>query len=135
MTIRATFLSIGAALILSACGTTTGGPTKALPPEFIDAAMEAAFAETIADECRHLRYNTKREDKVLSDYALRLAAAGYTERDLNAAAKRMDRDPAVQRKAIRMILERDIDVTSEASWCRAGKREKARRTNIGRYLI
>ena len=135
MTIRTTILALGVAVTLSACASTSSGPTKALPPEFIDAAMEAAFAETIADECRSLSYNTKREDKVLSDYALRLVAAGYTERDLNAAAARMDRDPAVQRKAIKMILERDINVTSEASWCAAGKREKARRTNIGRYLI
>ena len=135
MTVRATILSLGAALVLTACGSTASGPTKALPPEFIDAAMDAAFAETIAEECRFLRYNKKREEKILTEYAVRLVAAGYTERDLNVAAARMERDPAVQRKAVRMILDRDIDVTSEKSWCAAGNREKARRTNIGRYLI
>lgn len=135
MNIRASILTLGTALVLSACGTTSSGPTKALPPEFVNAVMEAAFAETIAEECRSLRYNTRREDKVLTEYAVRLVAAGYTERDLNAAANRMERDPGVQRIAVNMILDRNIDVTREASWCAAGKREKARRTNIGRYLM
>jgi len=135
MSIRNVSFSLAALIALSACASTSSGPTKALPPEFIDAAMDAAFAETIAEECRLFRYNNKREDKVLTSYAVRLAAAGYTERDLTVAADRMERDPAIQRKAVGMILDRNIDVTSEASWCAAGKREKARGTNMGKYLI
>ncbi len=138
MTIRKIAFSLAAALTLSACGSGTPvqtGPTKALPPEFINAVMEAAFAETIAEECRSLRYNTAREDKLLNSYAVRLAAAGYTERDLRVGANRMEGDAALQRKAIKMIDDRNINVISEASWCAAGKREKARGTNIGRYLV
>lgn len=133
--LRKISLSLAAFLALSACATTSQGPTKALPPEFIDAVMDAAFAETIAEECRAYRYDTRREEKVLTNYAVRLAAAGYTERDLRVASARMERDPALQRKAIRMILDRDIDVSSESSWCAAGKREKARGTNMGKYLL
>ena len=135
MTIAKSIVAVGAVLTLSACATTPPEPVKALPPEFVDAVMEAALAETIADECRSLRYDARREDKVLSDYAVRLVAAGYTERDLTVAANKMERDPVLQRKAVQMIVDRDINVLSEESWCAAGKREKARRTNIGRYLL
>lgn len=138
MNLRKIILTMGAALALSACASSTPvqtGPTKALPPEFVNGVMDAAFAETIADECRSIRYNKQREAKVLNSYAIRLAAAGYTERDLQVGAKRMENDVSLQRKAIKMIDDRNIVVTSEASWCAAGKREMAKGTNIGRYLL
>lgn len=120
---------------LGACASTPTGPVKALPPEFIDAAMEAAMAETIAEECGTLRYNTKFEEQVLTTYAVRLVAAGYTERDLEHGSKQMERDPESYRKAVKMITDRNIDVSKEASWCAAGNREISRGTSIGRYLI
>lgn len=137
MNLRKIAFTALAALTLSACGSTTSvqrGPVKALPPEFVGTAIEAAFADTIADECRSLRYNQAYEDKVLNAYALRLAAAGYTERDLTAGAKRMESDMALQRKVVNMILERNINVNDERTWCSAGRREMAKRTKIGRYL-
>lgn len=137
MNLRRIILSIAALLTLAACGgaPVQTGPTKALPPEFVDAVLDAAFAETIADECGSIRYNKSREDKVLETYAVRLVAAGYTERDLLAGANKMERDPNLQVKALRMIQNRKIDVTKEASWCAAGRREMSRGTNIGRYLL
>ena len=128
-------MTLCAALALTACGTTSTQPVKALPSSFVDTVMQAAFAETIAEECGSLRYNTAREDKVLSDLALKLVQAGYTERDLDYAARQLDRDPQFEQKAVQMIIDRDINVVSEASWCAAGRREKARGTAIGRYLI
>ncbi len=97
--------------------------------------MQAAFAETIAEECGSLRYNTAREDKVMNDLALRLVEAGYTERDLDYASRQLDSDPRFEQQAVQMIVDRDINVLNEASWCAAGRREKARGTQIGRYLI
>jgi hypothetical protein len=120
---------------LGACATAPTGPVKALPPEFIDAAMEAAMAETIADECGSLRYNTQVEERVLTTFAVRLVAAGYTERDLRHGSKQLERDPANYRKAVKMITDRNIDVSKEASWCAAGNREISRGTSIGRFLI
>lgn len=131
--LRSAILASAAALTLTACGSSQ--PTKALPPEFIEVAMEAGFAETIADECGPIRYNTAYERKVLEREAAKLNAAGYTSRDLNAAALKMKRDPSIQRRAISMVQNRNIDVTSERSWCRAGQIEIRRKTSIGRYLV
>ena len=135
MAIRKTFLALAAVLAVTGCASSSRGPAKALPPQFVDAVMEAAMAETIAQECRSLRYNQKREDQVMWNHAKRLAAAGYTGYDLDVAARNVGRDPAMQRKAIQMMVSRNIDPSSEASWCAAGRREKARGTNMGRYLI
>ncbi len=135
MAIRKTFLALAAALAVSGCASTSQGPAKALPPQFIDGVLEAAMAETIAEECRSLRYNQRREDQVMMSYARQLAAAGYTGYDLDVAARSVGRDPVYQRKAIQMLVSRNIDPASEASWCAAGRREKARGTNMGRYLI
>ena len=121
------------ALTLSACGRPE--PVRALPPAVIDVAMEAAFAETIADKCGPIRYNKGYERQVLEREAVKLAAAGYTRRDLEAAAARMQYDRNMQLRAIRMITDRDIDPASERSWCQAGRREVQRKTNIGRYLV
>ncbi len=138
MTLRKIAFTALAALTLSACGASTPverGPVKALPPEFVGVAIEAAFADTIADECRSLKYNQAYEDKVLNAYVVRLAAAGYTERDLTVGAKRMESDLALQRKVVNMILDRNINVNDERTWCSAGRREMAKGTKIGRYLM
>jgi hypothetical protein len=130
---RSPILALIGAFALSACGSPE--PVKALPPAFIDVAMEAAFAETIADECGPISYNTAYERQVLEREAMKLAAAGYTRRDLDAAAGQIERDPAIQMRAFRMINDRKIDPSSERSWCAAGKREVQRKTKIGRYLL
>ncbi len=135
MAIRKTFLGLVAALAVSGCASTSQGPAKALPPAFIDGVMESAMAQTIAEECPSLRYNQSREDRVMMGYARQLAAAGYTGRDFDVAARNVSRSPDMQRKAVKMIVSRGIDPSSQASWCAAGRREKARGTNIGRYLI
>lgn len=131
---RKFIVALGLGLTLSACASSQG-PAKALPPSFVDAAMEAALAETIAEECRYYRYNQAREDRIMMSYARNMARAGYTPRDLTVASASMQRDSTIQRKALTMVVERNIDPSSERSWCAAGKREKARGTNIGKYLI
>ncbi len=131
---RAVLLALGLGLTLTACGAPQQ-PTKALPPEFVEAAMESALAETIADNCRFYRYNEARERQMIFSYSQRLSRAGYTNRDLDANMRQMRRDGTMERMAVQMVLARNIDPASERSWCAAGKREKARGTNIGRYLI
>lgn len=130
---RAILLALGLGLSLTACGAPQ--PTKKLPPEFVEAAMESALAETIAENCRFYRYNESREQQMIFSYSQRLERAGYTDRDLNANLRQMRRDGTMERMAVRMVAARNIDPSSEQSWCAAGKREKARGTNIGRYLI
>ena len=120
---------------LAGCASSPSGPVKALPAEFVDAALEAAMAETIAEECQSLRYNTELEERVLTTYAIRLAAAGYTQRDLEYGAKQLENDPENYKKAIKMIEDRDIDVGREASWCAAGYQEIVEGTSLGRYLL
>ncbi len=134
MKLKALGLSLGVVTLLAACGAPQP-PAKTLPPEFVNAAMEAALAETIAQECRFYRYDSAREARMIQSHAIRLARAGYTERDLDANLRQMRRDGTMERQAVRMVLARNIDPASEQSWCAAGKREKARGTNIGRYLI
>ena len=130
---RAIFLALGLGVSLAACGAPQ--PTKKLPPEFVEAAMESALAETIADNCRFYRYDESREQQMIFSYSQRLERAGYTNRDLDANLRQMRRDGSMQRMAIQMVAARNIDPASEQSWCAAGKREKARGTNVGRYLI
>lgn len=131
-------IAVGAALVaLTACSSTTKsyGPVKALPSPVVDVMVEAAFAETIADECRSLRYNTAYEEKVMIDQAIDLISAGYTDRDLDYFVSTLDNNPQLEARFLRMVQARKINITNEASWCAAGKREKARGTAIGRYLV
>lgn len=127
-------LFLAAATALSACGAPQQ-PVKALPPDFVNAVMESALAETIAENCRFYTYNQAREDRMIAVHDRRLLREGYTQRDLDANLRQMKRDGSFERQAVQMLRSRNIDPASERSWCAAGKREKARGTNIGRYLM
>lgn len=129
-----TVLAVGVATIAIA-GCAPRPPAKALPQDFMNKVMEASFAATIADECGYIRFNRPYQEQVFKAEITKLAYKGYTKHDLDTAAKRMRTDPSVRRRAQKMVDDRKIDVYSERSWCRAGDREMARKTAIGRYLF
>lgn len=134
MKLRSLLPMLGMVLALTACGTSQP-PVKALPPEVTNAVMEAALAKAIADKCRFYRYNAARENQVMFAHAQSLERAGYSQRDVDANMRHMLRSGTTERKAVQMLVSRNIDPSSERSWCAAGKREKARGTNVGRYLV
>lgn len=133
MRISTVLVAAVAAIAISGCAPSR--PAKALPQDFLNKVMDSAFAKTIADECRFIGFNDAYYERVFQAEATKLAYKGYTQYDLNHAARQFKRDPSVKRRAMKMVEDRKIDVYSEQSWCNAGKREKARKTAIGRYLL
>ncbi len=122
--------------ILAGCGTTTSTTTvKAIPSSHVDELYAAGFAMAIADNCPSLRYNEAYEDRTTTKMATQLVAAGYTPYELEVGLARASTDREMAIRILRFVNERAINTESEASWCRAGRAERAKRTQIGRYLI
>jgi len=130
-------------LTLSACQTTTREDPEfaasraefrnELPPELYDFAVAAALAESIAGECRSIKFNKAAANERMQALDGALQAKGYQESDLRVLADKLPHKRA-QDDFISFIQKNEIVITEPSTFCVAGQREIANGTQIGALL-
>ncbi len=130
---------MAALLVISGCQTTTAPDQQVTrrietPQALYDWGVARGLAQQISKNCPGFGFNAKFDRKTLQNLEKSLKAQGYTEKDLRVIARHPPKEK-IQKDTIAYIQSNRIIIGDRSTFCRAGAREIASGSQIGKFLI